>query len=73
MDGLVRRDAVTVWREWHLGNTVRDVVEHVEPGDALREQLLGCEAIGLLKDCSEHVARVNFVFTRTLYMQHCCL
>ena len=45
----------------HLRDTVRDVVQDVQPGDALSGQQLRRVALGLLEDRREHVAGVRLV------------
>ena len=57
-------------RRRHLADAVRDVLEHVEPGDALRRQQLRRVRLGLLQHRREHVARLHFLAPGALHVQH---
>ncbi len=69
--GLSRRFVVTRRPGGrHLADAVRDVLEHVEPRDALCGEELRSVRLVLLQRGREHVARLHFLASSALYVQY---
>src|SRR4051812_42973170 len=56
-----------------LRDAVRDVLEHIQPGDAVLGKKACGTALRLLEDCREYVSRVRFIALRRLDVEHRCL
>ncbi len=53
-----------------LGNAVREVFEHVEPGDSLLRQQRRRPRLRLLQDGRDQIADLRFLPLRALHVQH---
>ena len=53
-----------------LGDAVREVLEHVEPRDALFGQQRGRPRLRLLQDRRDQIAHLRFLPLRALHVQH---
>ena len=61
--------AVRVGRRRRLRDPVRDVVQHVQPGDVLRLQQFGRIRFRLLQDGGQQVAEADLVLARALHVE----
>jgi hypothetical protein len=69
----VRALALTRIDVRRLGDSVSDVLQHVEPRDPVRGEQLRRVRLVLLQRCRQHVTRLNFLPPRALHVQHCRL
>ena len=67
--GMAQLARLVLVRHGHLADAVRDVVEHVEAGDALRGEQLGRVGLLLLEHRGEHVPGPHFIASGALHVQ----
>src|SRR5471032_31088 len=58
---------------WHLGNAMSDVIDDIDPGNALLLEQEHCLTFLLAENCDKHVGAGDFSLTGTLYMEDCTL
>ena len=68
----VGRSAIVVMNR-RLGDAVREIFEHVEPGDSLLRQQHRGARLRLLKNGRDQIADLRFLPLRALHVQHCRL
>src|SRR5919106_5363819 len=67
--GWLRRAAIIVPNR-RLRNAVREVLEHVEPRDALFGEQRGGASLWLLQDGRDQIPNLRLLPLRTLHVQH---
>jgi len=68
--GMAQLAGLVVVRHRHFADPVRDVVQHVQPGDALRGQQLGRVRFLFLEHGSQHVAGPHLITPGALHVQY---